>query len=83
MQRTNIFLEERQTAVLDRIAADGGVSRSVVIRELLDEALFGRGDSTSEDIAAIEASFGVLKDFEPLDRGTTERDRYLQSCWES
>ncbi|MDR1238376.1 MAG: ribbon-helix-helix domain-containing protein [Propionibacteriaceae bacterium] len=83
MQRTNIFLDERQTAVLDRIAADGGVSRSVVIRELLDGALFGRGDDAAEDIAAIEASFGVLKDFEPLDRGIAERDRYLQSCWEN
>jgi metal-responsive CopG/Arc/MetJ family transcriptional regulator len=34
MTRTKIYLEDRQTAMLDRIAAEEGVSRAEVIRRL-------------------------------------------------
>ena len=38
-QDRNIYLAERQTEALDRIAADEGISRAEVIRRLLDRAL--------------------------------------------
>ena len=36
MQRTNIYLDERQVEALDRLAQTEGVSRAEVIRRLLD-----------------------------------------------
>jgi hypothetical protein len=39
MFRTNIYLEERQTEALDRIAKAQGVARAVLIRYVVDEAL--------------------------------------------
>jgi hypothetical protein len=60
MQRTNIYLDERQTAALDRAAKDQGVSRAELIRRLLDQAL-GLGSADPElDLDAITASAGVL-----------------------
>jgi len=85
MQRTNIYLEERQTEALDRLAADEGLSRAEVIRRLLDRALAGADDDAQRYLAAIEASFGVLADVEgefvELDRDDGERGRHLSRIW--
>ncbi|RZH97134.1 CopG family transcriptional regulator, partial [Staphylococcus condimenti] len=38
MKRTNIYLDEEQTASLDKLAAQEGVSRAELIRLLLNRA---------------------------------------------
>lgn len=80
MQRTNIYLERRQTQALDRLAAAEGVTRAEIIRRLLDRGLEG-GDELSADLAAIDASFGAIDDdWAPL-RGDDERQRHLDALW--
>jgi hypothetical protein len=78
MQRTNIYLEDRQTAALDRVAAAEGVSRAEVIRRLIDEGLDGRSADLSVDLAWIEGSFGVEADLDVPDRGPGARE----DAWE-
>ncbi|HIZ37282.1 MAG TPA: ribbon-helix-helix domain-containing protein [Candidatus Ruania gallistercoris] len=68
MQRTTIYLDEEQTAALDELAADQGVSRAEIIRRLLAEGLAGRTRDVTVDLAWIEASFGVAEIAAP-DRG--------------
>lgn len=82
MQRTNIYLEERQTAALDRLAADEGVSRAEIIRRLLDRALTSTDQSVAADLAAIDYSFGSLDDV-TIDRGTDERAEHLARLWQA
>ena len=62
MQRTNIYLEERQTRALDRRAADEGISRAELIRRLLDRAIEGQDEDLAADLAAIDESFGAVPD---------------------
>ena len=85
MQRTNIYLAERQTEALDRIAADEGISRAEVIRRLLDRALAGGDDDVRNDLAAIDSSFGLLAnlgaDELELDRDDGDRGRHLSQVW--
>jgi len=80
MQRTNIYLEERQTEALDRLAAAEGISRAELIRRILDRTLVGDDDIAS-DLAAIEASFGVLGDIDVPVRGSSEREKHLDRMW--
>lgn len=81
MQRTNIYLEERQTAILDRLAADEGVSRAEVIRRLIDKSLAGFDNDIAVDLQAINESFGVLVnvDYEPRSPGG--RAEHLHRLW--
>jgi metal-responsive CopG/Arc/MetJ family transcriptional regulator len=81
MTRTNIYLEDRQTAMLDRLASQEGVSRAEVIRRLLDRALAGRDDDLAADLAAIDESFGVLEDADMPARGGGERAEHLAHMW--
>lgn len=85
MKRTNIYLEELQTATLDRLASEQGVSRAEVVRQLLDQALHGHGESVAVGLAAIRDSFGVLRDaeFDPLARAEDARARHLATVWDS
>jgi hypothetical protein len=48
MKRTSIYLAEGQAAALDRVAQSAGVSRSDLIRELIDR---GIGGHPSADLA--------------------------------
>lgn len=82
MERTNIYLERRQTATLDRLAADEGVSRAEIIRRLLDRALGGVDDSLESDLAAIDDSFGALRDADVPDRAPGEREEHLGRVWQ-
>jgi metal-responsive CopG/Arc/MetJ family transcriptional regulator len=66
MKRTNIYLAEGQAAALDRVAQAEGVSRAEVIRELIDRAI---GGHPGADLAAIDASFGILAGEETFGRG--------------
>lgn len=81
MKRTNIYLDEAQTASLDRLAVQQGVSRAELIRQLLDRALSNADDNLASDLKAIDDSFGVLKDLEAPDRGPGERDEHLNRMW--
>jgi metal-responsive CopG/Arc/MetJ family transcriptional regulator len=62
VRRTSVYLDERQAAALDRRANTNGVSRSELIRRLLDLALRGDVDDVEADLAAIAASHGALRD---------------------
>lgn len=81
MKRTNIYLDEAQTAQLDKRASQQGVSRAELIRQLLDRALNNTDDDLESDLAAIENSFGALRDLESPDRGPGERERHLDRIW--
>jgi hypothetical protein len=79
MRRTNIFLDERQTSALDELARVRGLSRAALIRRILDQAIDeGPTDEVAEQMAAIEESFGVLRDEDDfVRRGPDDRSRHL------
>lgn len=60
MKRTNLYLDEAQTAALDEIAGAQGISRAELVRRLIDRGIRARSADVADDLAAIEASFGVL-----------------------
>jgi metal-responsive CopG/Arc/MetJ family transcriptional regulator len=78
MQRTNIYLEERQTAALDRLAADEGVSRAELIRRILDRALRDRDDDRVVDLARLDHAFAGVVEIDLPDRRPTVRDILLE-----
>jgi len=81
MRRTNIYLGEEQTASLDLLAKQEGVSRAEVIRRLLDGALAGTDRTVDVDVSAIEDSFGVLRDLEAPTRAQGAREQHLAQIW--
>jgi ribbon-helix-helix CopG family protein len=81
MKRTNIYLGEEQTAALDRLAAQEGVSRAELIRRLLDRFLLNTDDSLASDVGALEDSFGVLHDIDAEVRGRDAREEHLAGVW--
>lgn len=81
MRRTNIYLDEMQTTSLDKLAAQEGISRAELIRRLLNRALIGADDSLASDLEAIAASFGSLRDFDPVERGPAGREDHLAHVW--
>jgi hypothetical protein len=62
MERTQIYLDERETAALDRVAAETGRTRSDLIREAVAIAYLG-SPIVSVDAAtsALELSAGAWK----------------------
>jgi hypothetical protein len=80
MQRTNIYLEDRQTAALDRRAALEGVSRAEVVRGLIDRWL--DGETTTRDVEAIDRTFGILAEGVPA-RAPGAREAWLEHLWQS
>jgi metal-responsive CopG/Arc/MetJ family transcriptional regulator len=82
MQRTNIYLAERQTAVLDNLADELSISRAELIRDLLDQALAGRSSDAAADLAAIQTSFGSLPHVARVSSEQDERQRHLDELWE-
>lgn len=79
MHRTNIYLTDEQITQLDRRARAEGVSRAELIRQLLDRLLGSEVDRLGADVAAIDASFGLLADMEiELDRGDGARGAHLE-----
>lgn len=81
MKRTNIYLDEEQTASLDRLAGQQGISRAELIRRLLDRTLNNADDDLASDLKAIDDSFGVLRDVESPDRGPGDREGHLDRMW--
>jgi hypothetical protein len=82
MDRTNIYLERGQTQTLDRLAKEEGVSRAEIIRRLLDRALSDVDDSLGSDLAAIDESFGTLRDTPAPERAPGEREEHLARTWQ-
>lgn len=80
MKRTNIYLDEEQTASLDKLAAQEGVSRAELIRLLLNRALTTAGDLAS-DLQAINDSFGTLRHLDPPVRRSGGREQHLAQVW--
>ncbi len=61
MKRTNIYLTEDQQRCLSSKAKEEGVTKSKIVRRILDEALLDTAPSRSvEDALAV--SFGVWSD---------------------
>lgn len=61
MQRTNIFLTDEQQRRLHRRAQEEGVSKSSLIRQILDEALaITRASLSAEE--AVHATAGIWAD---------------------
>ncbi|WP_343601387.1 CopG family transcriptional regulator [Mycobacterium sp.] len=83
MRRTNIYLDEEQTATLDRLAERQGVSRAELIRQLLGRTLAGAGDSLASDVGAIADSFGAVCDLDVPERGSGDRGEHLGLMWRS
>lgn len=81
MRRTNLYLDDRQTAALDAMARAQRVSRAEVVRRLIDAALDGAGSKLDNDLAAIDAAFGIDPDFPMPDRSGGERQKYLDRIW--
>jgi hypothetical protein len=77
MQRTNIYLEDRQTRALDQLAGAEGVSRAEIIRRLIDRGIETSGRDLATDLAWFDASFGVATDFAVPDRGHGRREAHL------
>jgi len=81
MRRTNIYLGEEQTAALDRLAKQEGISRAELIRQLLDRVLANADDSLAADLCAIDDSFGALADIDVPARGHGAREEHLGRIW--
>lgn len=77
MRRTNLYLDERQTTALDRVARAEGISRAEVVRRLIDRSVATESVDLDGALAAIEASFGVLSDGGQLHRAPDERAAHL------
>ncbi|SDD35170.1 Ribbon-helix-helix protein, copG family [Geodermatophilus telluris] len=77
MRRTNIYLDEDQTAALDTIARAAGVSRAELVRRLVDRGVSAAPSDLDADLAAITESFGALVADGPLERGPDERAAHL------
>lgn len=61
MQRTNIYLSDEQQRALRARARTDGVSKSEIIRRLLDDAL-GLNEPAGDRIAAVTATAGMWSD---------------------
>ncbi|MGH3754176.1 MAG: ribbon-helix-helix protein, CopG family [Pseudonocardiaceae bacterium] len=81
MRRTNIYLSDEQRAALAARAAAEGTSAAELVRRLIDQALRGSSDDLTADLAAVDASFGVLRDDEldvDIDRADGQRGAHLR-----
>ncbi|MCL2468009.1 MAG: ribbon-helix-helix domain-containing protein [Micrococcales bacterium] len=82
MQRTNIYLDDRQVQLLDQLACQEKVSRAEVVRRLLDRGLAGMDSSLDADLDAIDLSYGSLVDVEYSPRGDDDRQAHLDQMWQ-
>jgi hypothetical protein len=82
MERTQIYLSERQTAELDRRARQQGTTRSHLIREAVEQYLGPRWDSVAfraalDEFAGLAADRNIMADHLELKRRNRERLRRL------
>lgn len=81
MKRTNIYLDEQQAELLDRLARTEGVSRAEMIRRLLDRSLRNEVDDVASRLAAVDESFGVLAGTGWPERNAGDREEHLARMW--
>ena len=81
MRRTNIYLDDQQTALLDQRAADEGVSRAELIRRLIDKGLNSSADPAGALHTAIDLSFGSMIAVEGTARDAGAREEHLDKLW--
>jgi Ribbon-helix-helix protein, copG family len=79
MKRTNIYLEDGQSAALEQVARTQGISRAELIRQLIDRSIGASAAGDLEaDLAAIRDSFGVAREEGvSFGRGRDERSQHL------
>jgi predicted DNA-binding protein len=82
MERTQIYLSERQTVELDRRARERGTTRSALIREALEQYLGPVWDPDAfiaalNEFAGIAADRDIMADYRELKRRNRERLRRL------
>jgi hypothetical protein len=78
MVRTQIYLDERQKAQLDRLSAERRVTVSDLVRQAIDQYL---GGDRSGIGAALETSFGIWKNRDDIGKGLAYVRR-LRREWE-
>jgi hypothetical protein len=78
MVRTQIYLDERQKAELDRLSAERRVTVSDLIRQAIEQFL---GSSQSGIAIALEKSFGIWKDRDDIGK-TPAYVRKIRREWE-
>jgi hypothetical protein len=81
MRRTNIYLEERQIAELDRRARAQGVSRADLVRTIIDRVLDEQDSTLEADLVAIEEAFGSVPEFPLPPRDSGKRQAHLDAIW--
>ena len=78
MHRTNIYVTDEQRAALAERAATEGISTAELVRRLIDQALFGANENLADDLAAIDVSFGAVREVEiDVDRADGQRGVHL------
>jgi uncharacterized protein (DUF1778 family) len=80
-RRINIRLQARQAAALDEAAEARGVSRAELIRQFIDDGIGPEAVDLEADLAAIDASFGAMRDagdFQSIARGPDDRSSHLR-----
>jgi hypothetical protein len=77
MRRTNIYLDDAQTAALDAVARAQGISRAELVRRLVDRGVSAAPSDLEADLAAIDDSSGVLAEDAPVRRGPDARAAHL------
>jgi hypothetical protein len=77
MQRTNIYLDERQVRELDRRARSAGTSRAAALRAVLDVALSTSAEALELDLAVLAEVAGTWQDDVELPARTSARDAHL------
>jgi Ribbon-helix-helix protein, copG family len=79
MKRTNIYLDDAQSAALEQVARMQGISRAELVRQLIDRGIGASGGADLDaDLAAIRDSFGIARDEDiSFGRGSDERSRHL------
>lgn len=82
-KRTNLYLDDSQTVVLDEVARGQGVSRAELVRQLLDRSINAAPVNLEADLAAIEDSFGALGEEDFAAREPGEREAHLDRIRQS
>lgn len=78
MRRTNIYLGDAQTAALEQLSLEQGVSRAELVRRLIDQGLGAQSPDQDQDLGAISDSFASLAGaLAPETRGVDRRQRHL------
>ncbi|MQA13153.1 MAG: ribbon-helix-helix protein, CopG family [Pseudonocardiaceae bacterium] len=79
MRRTNIYLTDEQRAALSARATAEGISTAELVRRLIDHALVAGSEDLADDLAAIDVSFGVLKEVDvDFERSDGQRGEHLE-----